>query len=539
MAAKRLKIDQDSNGKVKRDDERNTTTKLADALIYIVPKKIPKARLQVLNNLAQKKGFLLSERFSDSVTHIVTGYETVDRVHAFLERQPASNVEVVNLDWLTDCITENKIVNVTGKVRIKSVGELSSQKSSGVARAESNKLEETSPNEYQDNKFVCQRATPLKHHNTKFTDALEILERHAVYVDSTQRDSRALAFRRAACALKSYPKQITRIEEASKLSSVGNHSKKEILENGSSDEVQDILSSEFFKTMEVFSSIYGCGPATARKWYEKGYRSIADVHHAVSDGMKLTEQQTMGFKYHSDLVKPVPKEEAINIKDIVIKELSKIQPNCIVELVGGYRRGKLSGHDVDILITHQNNSKVEGLLHKLVERLEKLDLMVGRNPHFESKTLYLKSVKGIGEGSQRQGGHMDSLDHCFCMFQMGKSFENEKVEHSCMQTTGEADETGTSTGSSSSEQMAAVVRRVDLIVAPHKQFPFALLGWTGSKQFNRSLRDYAWKVLKVKLSNHGMWDHKHIPVRQVEATSEQEIFHELKLEYRDPHDRNA
>ena len=76
---------------------------------------------------------------------------------------------------------------------------------------------------------------------------------------------------------------------------------------------------------------------------------------------------------------------------------------------------------------------------------------------------------------------MDTLDHCFCMFQTGKSFENEKVEHSCMQTTGEADKTGTSTGSSSSEQMAAAVRRVDLIVAPYKQFPFALLGWTGSK----------------------------------------------------------
>ena len=39
-------------------------------------------------------------------------------------------------------------------------------------------------------------------------DALEILERHAVYVDSGQRDSRALAFRRAACALKSYPKYV-------------------------------------------------------------------------------------------------------------------------------------------------------------------------------------------------------------------------------------------------------------------------------------------------------------------------------------------
>ena len=53
---------------------------------------------------------------------------------------------------------------------------------------------------------------------------------------------------------------------------------------------------------QVFSSIYGCGPATARKWYEKGYRSIADVHHAVSDGMKLTEQQTMGKWFAINIV---------------------------------------------------------------------------------------------------------------------------------------------------------------------------------------------------------------------------------------------
>ena len=32
-------------------------------LIYIIPKKIPKARLQVLNNLAQRKGFPITEKF--------------------------------------------------------------------------------------------------------------------------------------------------------------------------------------------------------------------------------------------------------------------------------------------------------------------------------------------------------------------------------------------------------------------------------------------------------------------------------------------
>lgn len=46
--------------------------------------------------------------------------------------------------------------------------------------------------------------------------------------------------------------------------------------------------------IQIFSSIYGCGPATARKWYEKGYRSMADIIQAVSAGMKLTEQQSMG-----------------------------------------------------------------------------------------------------------------------------------------------------------------------------------------------------------------------------------------------------
>ena len=29
------------------------------------------------------------------------------------------------------------------------------------------------------------------------------------------------------------------------------------------------------------------------------------------------------------------------------------------------------------------------------------DLMVGRNPHFETKNTYVKSIKGIGDGSQR------------------------------------------------------------------------------------------------------------------------------------------
>ena len=56
MATKRRRLDQDN-------DEENAETTLKETLIYIVPKKIPKARLQVLHNLAQKKGLPLSENY--------------------------------------------------------------------------------------------------------------------------------------------------------------------------------------------------------------------------------------------------------------------------------------------------------------------------------------------------------------------------------------------------------------------------------------------------------------------------------------------
>ena len=35
------------------------------------------------------------------------------------------------------------------------------------------------------------------------------------------------------------------------------------------------------------------------------------------------------------------------------------------------------------------------------------------------------------------------------------------------------------------------VRRMDLIITPYEEYPFCLLGWTGSKQYLRFLRQHA------------------------------------------------
>lgn len=74
---------------------------------------------------------------------------------------------------------------------------------------------------------------------------------------------------------------------------------------------------------------------------------------------------------------------------------------------------------------------------------------------------------------------MDSLDHCFCMFQVQTNAENETAETT--QVSPETDKTGSCADRCPGGRGGSAVRRVDLIVTPPKQFPFALLGWTGSK----------------------------------------------------------
>lgn len=51
-------------------------------------------------------------------------------------------------------------------------------------------------------------------------------------------------------------------------------------------------------------------------------------------------------------------------------------------------------------------------------------------------------------------------------------------------------------------------RRVDLIVSSYSQYFYALVGWTGSKHFNRDARLYAQKILGMKLTSHGLFDSK-------------------------------
>ena len=54
---------------------------------------------------------------------------------------------------------------------------------------------------------------------------------------------------------------------------------------------EEIRQSERFLSLSLFASIYGIGPVTARKLYDRGLRSLRDLeaYYEVDTGTMLTE----------------------------------------------------------------------------------------------------------------------------------------------------------------------------------------------------------------------------------------------------------
>ncbi|PNI43974.1 POLM isoform 16, partial [Pan troglodytes] len=106
--------------------------------------------------------------------------------------------------------------------------------------------------------YVCQRPTPLTHHNTGLSEALETLAEAAGFEGS---EGRLLTFCRAASVLKALPSPVTTLSQLQGLPHFGEHSSRvvqELLEHGVCEEVERVQRSERYQTMKVRRA--GLGP---------------------------------------------------------------------------------------------------------------------------------------------------------------------------------------------------------------------------------------------------------------------------------------
>ncbi|XP_044293103.1 DNA polymerase lambda isoform X2 [Varanus komodoensis] len=353
--------------------------------------------------------------------------------------------------------------------------------------------------------WVCAQSSENKRNNLNqcITEKLELLAK----AYSVQGDKwRALGYSRAINALKSYHKPVTSYQEACKIPGIGRKMSEkivEILESGHLRKLDHI--SESVPVLQVFSNIWGAGVKTAQMWYQQGFRTLDDISTKAS----LTSQQAVGLKHYEDFLERMPREEAAEIEQVKQNKWNKMlhyaefmekvreaaqsmNPGLVCVACGSFRRGKSTCGDVDVLVTHPDGHSHQGVFKKLLDSLWKsgflTDDLVSQEDNGRQKK-YLGVCRLPGPGRRH--------------------------------------------------------RRLDIIVVPYDEFACALLYFTGSAHFNRSMRALA-KTKGMSLSEHALSTGvvrrpgglKAVPGLPLLTRTEKDVFMHLGLPYREPHERD-
>uniref|UniRef100_A0A8C5NVB2 DNA-directed DNA/RNA polymerase mu n=1 Tax=Jaculus jaculus TaxID=51337 RepID=A0A8C5NVB2_JACJA len=463
--------------------------------VYLAEPRMGRSRRAFLSRLALAKGFRVLDAYSWEVTHVVMEQTSATeaicwqkRMAAALPECPGPRPALLDISWFTESMAAGHPVPVEVRHRLE------------VAEPT-----ERPPSPAWMPAYACQRPTPLTHHNASFSEALETLAEAAVFEGS---EGRSLSFRRAASVLKALPCAVTSLSQLQGLPHFGEHSSRvvqELLEHGACEEVERIRYSERHRTMKLFTQIFGVGVKTANRWYQEGLRTLDELRE---QSQRLTQQQKAGIQHYHDLSTPVGRTEAEALQKLVEEAVGQALPGATVTLTGGFRRGKLQGHDVDFLITHPKEGQEVGLLSRVMSHLQSQGLILYHQHH----------PSHLGDPTFQQSHTMDAFERSFCIFRLPQPAEAAVRE-----------------ALDSCPAWKAV--RIDLVVAPNSQFPFALLGWTGSQLFERELRRFSRQEKGLWLNSHGLFDPEQKTFFHV--TSEEDIFRHLGLKYLPPEQRNA
>ena len=320
-----------------------------------------------------------------------------------------------------------------------------------------------------------------KNKNKHLTDEFEkILEFH----NNEGNKFEALAYRKVIGILKKYKEEINDIDRIPKIKGIGpkiTEKIREILLTGKCRKSDNVESDSKNKCIKELTTVHGIGIKQANEFYAQGIKNINDLKN-IYDKLPNTIQK--GLKYYDDIQIKIPREEITELFKIIEEQLYQILDKNILkaEVVGSYRRGKKLCGDMDVIITRIDNGKISGILHTLVEKLININIIVD--------TLTMSDKNDVN-----------------CEIFMGICKLNEK----------------------------GLNRRLDIKVYEKSFFPFAILYFTGSAYFNRSLRLFA-KKKGYHLSDKELSDR--ITGDKILCNSEEDIFKALSLKYKTPEERD-
>ena len=189
----------------------------------------------------------------------------------------------------------------------------------------------------------------------------------------------------------------------------------------------------------------------------------------------LNDKQRVGLAYYEDLLERIPRTEMV-----IHEQILKADCPYPIEIVGSYRRGATTSGDIDALIRIPSGAvgakKAAAVFEKYVENLK---------PYI---------IEVLAQGPKK----------CMAICKIGDK---------------------------------GTTRRLDLLLTPAEEYPYALLYFTGSDKFNVAFRGHALEQ-GYTLNEHTMKPVGDKP-QQAPPTpaDEKDIFAFLKLKYIPPNER--
>lgn len=378
--------------------------------------------------------------------------------------------------------------------------------------------------DYLHSTYSCQRPTPLHPPNEEFIKQLKKIRQARVL---TLDEIGVRAYSSAIASIAAYPHEITSPLEilrlpvcSEKIASLW----QEWQEYHSISAVREIEADADLKIVDLFYNIWGVGAKGARDfYYHKGWRDLDDVVEYGWD--TLSRVQQIGVKYYDEFLDPIPRDEVESIAQTILDAANKVAKGSQITIVGGHRRGKEESGDVDVVVSHPEESVTAFMVTRIVQVLEQwgwithtLTLSTANSERNQTPVSYK------GEGGV-PGTGFDTLDKALVVWQnpiwptMEEDLEkNPKAKN------------------------PNVHRRVDIILSPWKTVGCAVAGWTSGTTFQRDLRRWAkTKGLKfdssgVRSREDGRWvDYENRGGKSKDMLeAEKKVFEGLELEWREP-----
>ena len=259
-------------------------------------------------------------------------------------------------------------------------------------------------------------------------DFINILSKLEDLMKKKGENFRARAYTKAKEAIILFNEPITEVNQLKGIKGIGNTILTKLQEYIDTGTLS-VLEKAKNNPIFIFTEVYGIGPKKAEELVKKqNVTTILELRERQDE--LLNDVQKKGLKYYEDVLKRIPRKEI----DTYEKELKKIfdkvkNKDSTFEIMGSYRRGAKDSGDIDICISDSNDDS--GVFNKFIDALIEKGILI--------EVLSRGNTKSLGISKLRR----------------------------------------------------KPARRIDFMFTKHNELAFALLYFTGSKEFNTVMRKRA------------------------------------------------